>query len=79
MDETGAAYSSKVEAQGNSVLCSEHFEENCFEPGTDIATQFRFGIKLTRKLKPDAVSSIFFRGKYGLLEDSSVYNEALVS
>ena len=43
----------------NSVLCSKHFEEDCFEPGTDIAAQF--GIKLTRKLKPEAVPSIFVR------------------
>ena len=50
-------------AQGNptanSVLCSKHFEEDCFEPGTDIAVQF--GIKLTRKLKPETVPSIFGR------------------
>ena len=45
MDETGAAYSSEVEAHENSVLCSEHFEENCFELRTDIAAQFRFGMK----------------------------------
>ena len=27
----------------NSVLCNQHFEEDCFEPGTDIARQFEIG------------------------------------
>ena len=63
---------------GNSVLCNKHFEENCFEPGTNIAAQFRFNIKLTRKVKPDAVSSILYR-KRSATTDSLVHNVALVS
>ena len=74
----------KWKPTGNSLLCSKHFEENCFEPGSDIAAQFCFGIKLTRKLKPDAIPSgfffvLFFCGKKTATTDSSVYNVAPVS
>ena len=63
MDEQGAAYSSKVEA--HEGFCSSYFEDNCCEAATDIVAQFRFGIKLTRKLNVDAVPSIFFEEKAG--------------
>ena len=42
----------------NSVLCSEHFESSCFEPCYDLAA--KVGIQM-RKLKPDAVPTIFKR------------------
>lgn len=61
----------------NSVLCSKHFEEDCFEPGTDIAAQF--GIKLTRKLKPEAVPSIFTRKRPAATNSSDVENAGGVS
>ena len=66
----------KWKPTGNSVLCSEHLEENCFEP--IIVAQFRFRIKLTRKLKPDTVSSISSR-KRQASTNSSVHNVALAS
>ena len=43
----------------SSVLCSNHFTDDCFEPGFNIATQF--GIEKARKLKPKAIPSIFTR------------------
>ena len=43
----------------NSVLCSEHFESSCFEPCYDLAA--KVGIQMRRKLKPDAVPTIFKR------------------
>ena len=42
-----------------SVLCSKHFEEDCFETEASVASQF--GIHKTRRLKPAAVPSIFER------------------
>ena len=42
-----------------SVLCSKHFEEDCFETKVSVASQF--GIHKTRRLKPAAVPSIFER------------------
>ena len=45
-------------ATRHSVLCSEHFTE-CFAGDTAIASSF--GIPKKRRLKPDAVPSIFHR------------------
>lgn len=42
-----------------SVLCSEHFSEECFEPASKFAAEF--GMKKPRRLKPDAIPSIFSR------------------
>lgn len=42
-----------------SVLCSEHFSDECFEVESKFAAEF--GMKKTRRLKPDAVPSIFTR------------------
>ena len=42
-----------------SVLCCKHFEKECFEPASHLAAQM--GLKLMRKLKPDAVPTIFER------------------
>ena len=36
-------------SRDDSVLCSKHFADDCFEPGPDIAA--KFGIKMARKLK----------------------------
>ena len=43
----------------NSVLCSEHFTNDCFEEDTAIAA--RFGIEKRRRLKPNAVPTVFHR------------------
>ena len=42
-----------------SVLCSEHFSEECFEPASKLAAEF--GMQITRRLKPDAIPTIFSR------------------
>ena len=39
------------------MLCSEHFEDQCFEPQSKIAASF--DMKKVPKLKPDAVTTIF--------------------
>ena len=43
----------------NSVLCSEHFTSDCFEVDTAIAASF--GIEKRRRLKPNAVPTVFHR------------------
>ena len=43
----------------HSVLCSEHFTEDSFEVDSTIAATF--GISKKRRLKPDAVPTIFLR------------------
>ena len=43
----------------NSVLCSEHFTSDCFEVDTAIAASF--GIEKRRRLKPNAVLTVFHR------------------
>lgn len=43
----------------HSVLCSEHFSEDSFEVDSAIAATF--GISKKRRLKPDAVPTIFQR------------------
>ena len=43
----------------NSVLCSEHFTNDCFEEDTAIAA--RFGIEKRRHLKPNAIPTVFHR------------------
>ena len=43
----------------HSVLCSEHFSEDSFEVDSAIAATF--GISKKRRLKPDAVPTIFKR------------------
>ena len=45
------------DATDYSVLCSEHFTKDCFEQGSVMASQF--GIQKRRRLKPDAVLTIF--------------------
>ena len=47
------------DATDYSVLCSEHFTNDCFKEGFVIAVQF--GIQKRRHLKPDAVQAIFHR------------------
>ena len=47
------------DATDYSVLCSEHFTKDCFEQGSVMASQF--GIQKRRRLKPDAVPTIFNR------------------
>ena len=42
-----------------SVLCSEHFTSKCFEEDSFIAAQF--GLTKRKRLKPDAVPSVFHR------------------
>ena len=42
-----------------SVLCSEHFSDECFEVESKLAAEF--GMKRTKRLKADAVPSIFTR------------------
>ena len=42
-----------------SVLCSKHFTKDCFEQGSVMASQF--GIQKKRRLKPDAIPTIFNR------------------
>ena len=49
----------KWKASDSSYLCSEHFAPDAFEVDSQLAAQF--GIKKRRKLKPDAVPSIFPR------------------
>ena len=46
-------------ATENSFLCSEHFEAECFEVDSMLAEQM--GLKKRRRLKPDAVPTIFVR------------------
>ena len=46
-------------ATDHSYLCSEHFTEACFEADSALAAQF--GIKKRRRLKADAVPTIFPR------------------
>ena len=45
----------------NSYLCSDHFSEDCFERDTLMAA--KLGIQKRKKLKPDAVPTIFERNK----------------
>ena len=53
-----------------SVLCSDHFTSNCFEEDSYIAAQF--GIAKRKRLKPDAVPTIFDRpGRHVDLQGSS--------
>ncbi len=41
----------------HSVVCSDHFSEESFESGTHLESQF--GLLKRRRLKPDAVPTIF--------------------
>ena len=43
----------------HSVLCSQHFESSCFEVDSELAAQM--GIQKRRRLKPDAVPTVFDR------------------
>ena len=47
----------------HSVLCSEHFTPECFEIESLLAPSI--GLEKRRKLKPDAVPSIFKRQTAG--------------
>ena len=42
-----------------SVLCSNHFTNDCFEEDTIITA--RFGIEKRRQLKPNAIPTVFYR------------------
>ena len=42
----------------NCYVCSEHFEETCFESGTDLQKEL-IGQRIRRCLKPDAVPTKF--------------------
>ena len=42
-----------------SFLCSEHFTQDCFEVESLLASSF--GLKKKRRLKPDAIPTIFHR------------------
>ena len=44
----------------HSVLCSDHFNEDCFEPDTAIASNLGLD-KPRRRLKADAVPTVFKR------------------
>ena len=43
----------------SSVLCSDHFEADCFEPGPQLAAAFGLATRRTRVLKPNAVPTLF--------------------
>lgn len=43
----------------SSVLCNNHFTDDCFEPSYSIAAQL--GMKRPRRLKPDVIPSVFKR------------------
>ena len=43
----------------HSVLCSQHFDSSCFEVDSELAAEM--GIQKRRRLKPDAVPSLFDR------------------
>ena len=49
----------KWTATKHSVLCSEHFTDDCFEVDSAIAAAF--GITKKRRLKPDAIPTNFLR------------------
>ena len=53
----------------HSVVCSEHFTQDCFE--ADAATAATFGISKTRRLKPDTVPTIFRRESSSMTEARS--------
>ena len=55
----------------NSVLCSEHFKSSCFEASYDLAA--KMGLQKRRKLKPDAVPTIFKRPVVQLPSQSAQY------
>ena len=51
----------------HSVLCSEHFDDECFEPDIQLAS--KFGLEKCKRVKGDAVSTIFSKpGKSPLQE-----------
>ena len=51
----------------HSVLCSEHFGDECFEP--DVLLASKFGLEKRKRLKDDAVPMIFSKtGKSPLQE-----------
>ena len=54
-------------ATDTSVLCSEHFEADCFEVDSMLAEQM--GLKKRRRLKPDAVPTVFVR--HGIPKDAA--------
>ena len=43
----------------HSILCSKHFTDSCFEPDSVLAS--KMGIKKCRRLKDDAIPTIFER------------------
>ena len=50
----------------HSVVCSEHFTQDCFE--ADAAIAATLGISKKRRLKPDAVPTIFRRESSSMTE-----------
>ena len=57
----------------SSVLCSTHFTEDCFELNTAIAATF--GMKIKRRLKPDAIPTVFERPISGASESTASCGE----
>ena len=58
----------------STVLCSSHFTEDCFEPSFHLAAQF--GIKTLRKLKPNAIPTIFTRKRAEATQDTVASSRA---
>ena len=50
-----------VSPSKHSVLCSEHFAEECFDKTASVRDAMGFGSKNARDLLPDAVPTIFIR------------------
>ena len=59
------------DATDYSVLCSEHFTSDCFEENSFIAAQF--GLTKRKRLKPDAVPTIFHRPALNVAATSHVH------
>ena len=55
-----------------SVVCSEHFTSDCFEEDSTIAA--KFGIEKKRRLKPNAVPTVFLRANSSSTQSSSVHD-----
>ena len=53
-----------------SVVCSEHFTSDCFEEDSAIAA--KFGIEKRRRLKPNAVPTVFLRANSTSAHSSSI-------
>ena len=54
-------------ATDHSYLCSDHFNEDCFEVDSALASQF--GIKKRKRLRPGVVPTIFHRQSSELMHE----------